>query len=330
MSEALSRKSEQFVDDTDDFEVDGLDAVTSERNIVRQYLNEIDRIALLTAEEEVELSMRIEAGLYAGYLLENPDENTIGARAEELEWMREDGVLAKKQMIEANLRLVVSLARRRNFQNHLRLLDLIQEGNLGLIRAVEKFDYKKSFKFSVYGTWGIHQEIIRAIAKNDRTVHLSLDTVEDINKVKRVIRSFQSEPGKQPTNDEIAAEVGMSAEKVQELLDFDRAVLSLNMKVGEDETAELVDILIDTAPELYDEVEKSITNKQQVLALMEKLSPREQMVVALRYGLNDGWERGFKEISDKLRISRRQVSNIHKNALEALRNDPASRTLDYS
>ena len=254
---------------------------------VKDYLKQIGRVSLLNAEQEVDLSERIEAGLYAQHLLDTEASQMDFKRRRELKWAANDGKKAKDHLLEANLRLVVSLAKRYTGRGML-FLDLIQEGNLGLIRAVEKFDWKKGFKFSTYATWWIRQAITRAMADQARTIRVPVHMVEVINKLSRVQRQMLQDLGREPTPDELARELDMPVEKVQEVQKYGREPISLHTPLGEDGDSEFGDLIEDTdaiAPS--DAVAFSLL-QEQFKQVLETLSPREAGVIKMRYGLEDG------------------------------------------
>ena len=250
---------------------------------VKDYLKQIGRVSLLNAEQEVDLSERIEAGLYAQHLLDTEASQMDFKRRRELKWAANDGKKAKDHLLEANLRLVVSLAKRYTGRGML-FLDLIQEGNLGLIRAVEKFDWKKGFKFSTYATWWIRQAITRAMADQARTIRVPVHMVEVINKLSRVQRQMLQDLGREPTPDELARELDMPVEKVQEVQKYGREPISLHTPLGEDGDSEFGDLIEDTdaiAPS--DAVAFSLL-QEQFKQVLETLSPREAGVIKMRYG----------------------------------------------
>ena len=267
---------------------------------VKDYLKQIGRVSLLNAEQEVDLSERIEAGLYAQHLLDTESDQMDFKRKRELKWAANDGRRAKDHLLEANLRLVVSLAKRYTGRGML-FLDLIQEGNLGLIRAVEKFDWKKGFKFSTYATWWIRQAITRAMADQARTIRVPVHMVEVINKLSRVQRQMLQDLGREPTPDELARELDMPVEKVQEVQKYGREPISLHTPVGEDGDSEFGDLIEDTdaiAPS--DAVAFSLL-QEQFRQVLETLSPREAGVIKMRYGLEDGQPKTESKTMSKLR-----------------------------
>ena len=262
---------------------------------VKDYLKQIGRVSLLNAEQEVDLSERIEAGLYAQHLLDTESDQMDFKRKRELKWAANDGRRAKDHLLEANLRLVVSLAKRYTGRGML-FLDLIQEGNLGLIRAVEKFDWKKGFKFSTYATWWIRQAITRAMADQARTIRVPVHMVEVINKLSRVQRQMLQDLGREPTPDELARELDMPVEKVQEVQKYGREPISLHTPLGEDGDSEFGDLIEDTdaiAPS--DAVAFSLL-QEQFRQVLETLSPREAGVIKMRYGLEDGQPKTLDDI----------------------------------
>ena len=276
---------------------------------VKDYLKQIGRVSLLNAEQEVDLSERIEAGLYAQHLLDTQIDQMEFKRKRELKWAAADGKKAKDHLLEANLRLVVSLAKRYTGRGML-FLDLIQEGNLGLIRAVEKFDWKKGFKFSTYATWWIRQAITRAMADQARTIRVPVHMVEVINKLSRVQRQMLQDLGREPTPDELARELDMPVEKVQEVQKYGREPISLHTPLGEDGDSEFGDLIEDTdaiAPS--DAVAFSLL-QEQFRQVLETLSPREAGVIKMRYGLEDGQPKTLDDIGRVYGVTR-ELSLIH-------------------
>ena len=270
---------------------------------VKDYLKQIGRVSLLNAEQEVDLSERIEAGLYAQHLLDTESDQMDFKRKRELKWAANDGRRAKDHLLEANLRLVVSLAKRYTGRGML-FLDLIQEGNLGLIRAVEKFDWKKGFKFSTYATWWIRQAITRAMADQARTIRVPVHMVEVINKLSRVQRQMLQDLGREPTPDELARELDMPVEKVQEVQKYGREPISLHTPLGEDGDSEFGDLIEDTdaiAPS--DAVAFSLL-QEQFRQVLETLSPREAGVIKMRYGLEDGQPKTLDDIGRVYGVTR--------------------------
>nr|WP_314686786.1 RNA polymerase sigma factor [uncultured Bifidobacterium sp.] len=293
---------------------------------VKDYLKQIGRVSLLNAEQEVDLSERIEAGLYAQHLLDTAKEPLSFSRRRELEWAAADGRKAKDHLLEANLRLVVSLAKRYTGRGML-FLDLIQEGNLGLIRAVEKFDWKKGFKFSTYATWWIRQAITRAMADQARTIRVPVHMVEVINKLSRVQRQMLQDLGREPTPDEIARELDMPVEKVQEVQKYGREPISLHTPLGEDGDSEFGDLIEDTdaiAPS--DAVAFSLL-QEQFRQVLETLSPREAGVIKMRYGLEDGQPKTLDDIGRVYGVTRERIRQIESKTMSKLRHPSRSQTL---
>ena len=286
---------------------------------VKDYLKQIGRVSLLNAEQEVDLSERIEAGLYAQHLLDTQIDQMEFKRKRELKWAAADGKKAKDHLLEANLRLVVSLAKRYTGRGML-FLDLIQEGNLGLIRAVEKFDWKKGFKFSTYATWWIRQAITRAMADQARTIRVPVHMVEVINKLSRVQRQMLQDLGREPTPDELARELDMPVEKVQEVQKYGREPISLHTPLGEDGDSEFGDLIEDTdaiAPS--DAVAFSLL-QEQFRQVLETLSPREAGVIKMRYGLEDGQPKTLDDIGRVYGVTRERIRQIEAKALRKLKN----------
>ena len=293
---------------------------------VKDYLKQIGRVNLLNAEQEVDLSERIEAGLYAQHLLDTESDKMDFKRRRELKWAANDGKRAKDHLLEANLRLVVSLAKRYTGRGML-FLDLIQEGNLGLIRAVEKFDWKKGFKFSTYATWGIRQAITRAMADQARTIRVPVHMVEVINKLSRVQRQMLQDLGREPTPDELARELDMPVEKVQEVQKYGREPISLHTPLGEDGDSEFGDLIEDTdaiAPS--DAVAFSLL-QEQFKQVLETLSPREAGVIKMRYGLEDGQPKTLDDIGRVYGVTRERIRQIESKTMSKLRHPSRSQTL---
>jgi RNA polymerase primary sigma factor len=284
-------------------------------DLVGQYLRDVGSTPLLTASEEVDLSKRIEAGLYAAELLRT------GATTRDPRLLRRIVVQderAKDHMIRANLRLVVSVAKKHSFRG-LPFLDVVQEGNLGLIRAVEKFDYAKGYKFSTYATWWIRQAIERGLADQTRTVRLPVHVVEEVNKLKRLQQKLAAALGRQPTAEEIAVEAKSSPTRVQDLLDASRTCVSLETPVGDDGGSVLGDLIQDTngvsAPEL---VERQAF-EEGVRSLLEVLPARQGRIMRLRYGLEDGRERTLQEVAQELGLTRERIRQLEKQSLAVLK-----------
>ena len=293
---------------------------------VKDYLKQIGRVNLLNAEQEVDLSERIEAGLYAQHLLDTESDKMDFKRRRELKWAANDGKRAKDHLLEANLRLVVSLAKRYTGRGML-FLDLIQEGNLGLIRAVEKFDWKKGFKFSTYATWWIRQAITRAMADQARTIRVPVHMVEVINKLSRVQRQMLQDLGREPTPDELARELDMPVEKVQEVQKYGREPISLHTPLGEDGDSEIGDLIEDTdaiAPS--DAVAFSLL-QEQFKQVLETLSPREAGVIKMRYGLEDGQPKTLDDIGRVYGVTRERIRQIESKTMSKLRHPSRSQTL---
>src|SRR6266498_1982898 len=294
---------------------------------VRMYLKEIGKVPLLTAEQEVILAKAIEEGEAATAELGKTPART--ARIRELQRVEREGQLAKKKLIEANLRLVVSIARRYVGRGML-LLDLIQEGNLGLIRAVEKFDYTKGFKFSTYATWWIRQAITRAIADQARTIRIPVHMVETINKLIRIQRQLLQDLGREPTPEEIADELDIAEERVRELINLSRDLVSLDQTVGADDDAALGDFIADdSAPAAEAAVEAGLM-RRQLQSVLGTLEAREAAVVRMRYGLDDGQPRTLDEIGRAFKLSRERIRQIERETMAKLRHPSRAQALrDY-
>ena len=293
----------------------------AERDLVGQYLSQIGATPLLSADEEVELAKRIEAGVYARALL---DQAGHGKRkltpkhARELEIIAHDGQVAKDHMVRANLRLVVSVARK--FSNRgLPFLDVIQEGNLGLIRGVEKFDYAKGFKFSTYATWWIKQAIQRGLAEQTRTVRLPVHVSETVQKVRRIERDLQRMLGRDATAEEVAEEAGLTADKVVELRRVSRDPVSIDTPVGDDGESTLRDFISDTDSIDAVDLAEHQAMLDELAGVLDSLPEREASIVRLRYGLVDGHQHTLQEVADRLGVSRERVRQLEKHAMAELR-----------
>jgi RNA polymerase primary sigma factor len=286
-------------------------------DLVRQYLREIGRVPLLTAAEEVELSRSVEAGLFAEDRLANGADLDEEFRAE-LGQIVIMGRHAKQRLIEANLRLVVSVAKR-YVGRGLPILDLIQEGNVGLIRAVEKFDYTKGYKFSTYATWWIRQAISRSLADQSRTIRMPVHVVESMNKVLRVQRRLAQERGREPTPEELAHETGFEVERVLSLLSYAAEPVSLHTPVGETADNELGDLIEDGDVESPAEFVAQLMLRDHIDRVLESLGEREQAVVRLRYGLDDGETRTLEEVGRRFGVTRERVRQIEAKTLAKLR-----------
>jgi RNA polymerase primary sigma factor len=310
----------------DSARVDGDDlsrrAPTSD--LVRIYLREIGRVPLLTAEEEVELAKSIEAGLFAEEKVARAVIITPGERTD-LELLARDGVRAKQRLIEANLRLVVSIAKRYVGRGML-FLDLIQEGNLGLIRAVEKFDYTKGYKFSTYATWWIRQAITRAIADQARTIRIPVHMVETINKLVRVQRQLHQDLGREPSPDEIGLEMGLSPERVVEIQRVAQEPVSLQSPIGE-EDSDLGDFIEDADAVVPIEAAAFILLQDQLGGILGSLSDREQRIIQLRFGLTDGHPRTLEEVGREFGVTRERIRQIESKTLAKLRHPTRAQML---
>src|SRR5215207_4461055 len=305
-----------------------LDAQSPAADLVRVYLNGIGKTALLNAADEVELAKRIEAGLYAQNLLAT--RKRLGEnRKRDLAAIVRDGQAARSHLLEANLRLVVSLAKRYTGRG-MPLLDLIQEGNLGLVRAVEKFDYTQGFKFSTYATWWIRQAITRAMADQGRTIRLPVHLVEQVNKLERTRRLMHQQLGRDATEEELGAELDITAHRVTELLQYGRDLVSLDQTVGDDEDAQLGDFIEDSdAADAQDAVEFGFM-REQLDAVLDTLESRERQVLRMRYGLDDGQPRTLDEIGKAFGLSRERIRQIERDTMAKLRHPSRSGALrDY-
>jgi RNA polymerase sigma factor (sigma-70 family) len=294
-----------------------------EASLFNQYLSQIAATPLLTAEDEVELAKRIEAGVYATELLRQhaAGERELPAdRRRELNALAAQGQQAKCRMIRANLRLVVSVAKK-YFRRGQSMLDLVQEGNLGLIRAVEKFDYTKGFKFSTYAVWWIRQAIDRGLAQYSRTIRLPMHVVEDVSKLGRLERELQVRLGREPSEEELAERAGMSVDTVRELRRISRETISLDTPIGDDGDRNVGDLIEDAEVLQASDVVEYQAFAQELRALVDTLPPREAMIITLRYGLHDGRQHTLKEIAERLGYTRERIRQLEKQALAALR-DP--------
>jgi RNA polymerase nonessential primary-like sigma factor len=294
-----------------------LDAQGPAADLVRVYLNGIGKTALLTAAEEVELAKRIEAGVFAQHMLDTAA-RLSAQRKVELNALIADGHVAKNHLLEANLRLVVSLAKRYTGRG-MPLLDLIQEGNLGLIRAVEKFDYTKGFKFSTYATWWIRQAITRGMADQGRTIRLPVHLVEQVNKLARIKRDLHQQLGREATNEELAKESGLTPGKVADLLDHARDPVSLDMPVGAEEDAPLGDFIEDSEATDAEGAVISGLLQDDLRRVLGTLDDREQHVIRLRYGIDDGQPRTLDQIGKRFGLSRERVRQIEREVMSKLR-----------
>ena len=295
---------------------------------VKDYLKQIGKVPLLNAEMEVELAKRIEAGLFSEEKLAKGGK--ISAKLEEeLEWIAEDGRRAKNHLLEANLRLVVSLAKRYTGRGML-FLDLIQEGNLGLIRAVEKFDYTKGYKFSTYATWWIRQAITRAMADQARTIRIPVHMVEVINKLARVQRQMLQDLGREPTPEELAKELDMTPEKVVEVQKYGREPISLHTPLGEDGDSEFGDLIEDSEAIVPADAVSFTLLQEQLHAVLDTLSEREAGVVSMRFGLTDGQPKTLDEIGKVYGVTRERIRQIESKTMSKLRHPSRSQVLrDY-
>ena len=295
---------------------------------VKDYLKQIGKVPLLNAEMEVELAKRIEAGLFSEEKLNKGGKITPKVH-EELEWISEDGRRAKNHLLEANLRLVVSLAKRYTGRGML-FLDLIQEGNLGLIRAVEKFDYTKGYKFSTYATWWIRQAITRAMADQARTIRIPVHMVEVINKLARVQRQMLQDLGREPTPEELAKELDMTPEKVIEVQKYGREPISLHTPLGEDGDSEFGDLIEDSEAIVPADAVSFTLLQEQLHAVLDTLSEREAGVVSMRFGLTDGQPKTLDEIGKVYGVTRERIRQIESKTMSKLRHPSRSQVLrDY-
>ncbi|MGH2705736.1 MAG: RNA polymerase sigma factor RpoD [Actinomycetota bacterium] len=345
--EVVDQEPGAEVEELEDFRRDPELLKAPTNDPVRMYLKEIGKVPLLTAEQEVDLAMRIEAGLMAEEMLRDPkkfdadrirelacrsnletDSGRLSAdKAREIcrriEW---DGRRAKTKLVEANLRLVVSIAKRYVGRGML-FLDLIQEGNLGLIRAVEKFDYKKGYKFSTYATWWIRQAITRAIADQARTIRIPVHMVETINKLVRIQRQLLQDLGREPLAEEIAQQMEMTAEKVREILKVSQEPVSLETPIGEEEDSHLGDFIEDADAVVPLDAASFILLQEQLEAVLHTLSEREKKVIQLRFGLQDGMPRTLEEVGKEFGVTRERIRQIESKTLSKLRHPSRSQKL---
>jgi RNA polymerase primary sigma factor len=306
--------------------------LTASADSVRAYLKQIGKVALLNAEEEVELAKRIEAGLYATQLmteLTEKGEKLPAAQRRDMQWICRDGDRAKNHLLEANLRLVVSLAKRYTGRG-MAFLDLIQEGNLGLIRAVEKFDYTKGYKFSTYATWWIRQAITRAMADQARTIRIPVHMVEVINKLGRIQRELLQDLGREPTPEELAKEMDITPEKVLEIQQYAREPISLDQTIGDEGDSQLGDFIEDSEAVVAVDAVSFTLLQDQLQSVLETLSEREAGVVRLRFGLTDGQPRTLDEIGQVYGVTRERIRQIESKTMSKLRHPSRSQVLrDY-
>ena len=318
-----------FGDDDDDLPAAQVAVAGATADPVKDYLKQIGKVRLLNAEQEVELAKRIEAGLFAEEKLAKHGGSMQDGERNDLKWIAEDGTRAKNHLLEANLRLVVSLAKRYTGRGML-FLDLIQEGNLGLIRAVEKFDYTKGYKFSTYATWWIRQAITRAMADQARTIRIPVHMVEVINKLARVQRQMLQDLGREPTPDELAVELDMTPEKVIEVQKYGREPISLHTPLGEDGDSEFGDLIEDSEAIQPGEAVSFTLLQEQLHSVLDTLSEREAGVVSMRFGLTDGQPKTLDEIGKVYGVTRERIRQIESKTMSKLRHTSRSDVLrDY-
>ena len=317
-------------DDEDEIPVYSSTITGATADPVKDYLKQIGKVALLNAAEEVELAMRIEAGLFAEEKLSHMSEVEKKSQlGRELQWVARDGQRAKSHLLGANLRLVVSLAKRYTGRG-MQFLDLIQEGNLGLIRAVEKFDYTKGFKFSTYATWWIRQAITRAMADQARTIRIPVHMVEVINKLARVQRQMLQDLGREPTPEELSKELDMTPEKVIEVQKYGREPISLHTPLGEDGDSEFGDLIEDTEAVVPADAVGFTMLQKQLESLLDSLSEREAGVIRMRFGLGDGMPKTLDQIGDTFGVTRERIRQIESKTMAKLRHPSRSQSLrDY-
>jgi RNA polymerase primary sigma factor len=328
---AEENEDEAFVygDDDEDLPAAQVAVAGATSDPVKDYLKQIGKVPLLNAEQEVELAKRIEAGLFAEEKLAEAGHELRPDSRLDLEWIADDGRRAKNHLLEANLRLVVSLAKRYTGRGML-FLDLIQEGNLGLIRAVEKFDYTKGYKFSTYATWWIRQAITRAMADQARTIRIPVHMVEVINKLARVQRQMLQDLGREPTPEELAAELDMTPEKVIEVQKYGREPISLHTPLGEDGDSEFGDLIEDSEAIQPGEAVSFTLLQEQLHSVLDTLSEREAGVVSMRFGLTDGQPKTLDEIGKVYGVTRERIRQIESKTMSKLRHPSRSQVLrDY-
>ena len=293
---------------------------------VKDYLKQIGRVSLLNAEQEVDLSERIEAGLYAQHLLDTEGDTMEFRRKRELKWAAADGKKAKDHLLEANLRLVVSLAKRYTGRG-MSFLDLVQEGNLGLIKGVEKFDYTKGYKLSTYATWWIRQSVTRALADQARTIRVPVHMVETINKMSKMQRKLTLELGYEPSVTELAEALDMSEDKVMEIMQIAREPASLETPIGEEDDSNLGDFVADGNVVTPEGNVESVMLREHIDALLGDLKERERQVIILRFGLEDGHPRTLEEVGKAFNVTRERIRQIEAKALRKLRNPVRSKRI---
>lgn len=329
--ETAAKKSGFVVSDSDDTgePVQQVTVAGATADPVKDYLKQIGKVPLLNAEKEVDLARRIEAGLYADYKLKEQGSEMSSKERRELTLLSADGQNAKNHLLEANLRLVVSLAKRYTGRG-MQFLDLIQEGNLGLIRAVEKFDYTKGYKFSTYATWWIRQAITRAMADQARTIRIPVHMVEVINKLARVQRQMMQDLGREPSPEELAAELDMTPEKVVEVQKYGREPISLHTPLGEDGDSEFGDLIEDSEAVVPSDAVSFTLLQEQIHQVLDTLSEREAGVVSMRFGLGDGQPKTLDEIGKKYGVTRERIRQIESKTMSKLRHPSRSQVLrDY-
>ncbi len=316
--------------DEDDVPVYSTQITGATADPVKDYLKQIGKVPLLNAAEEVELAMRIEAGLFAEEKLSHMSASEKSSQLGlDLQWVARDGQRAKSHLLGANLRLVVSLAKRYTGRG-MQFLDLIQEGNLGLIRAVEKFDYTKGFKFSTYATWWIRQAITRAMADQARTIRIPVHMVEVINKLARVQRQMLQDLGREPTPEELSRELDMTPEKVVEVQKYGREPISLHTPLGEDGDSEFGDLIEDTEAVVPADAVGFTMLQRQLESLLDSLSEREAGVIRMRFGLGDGQPKTLDQIGDTFGVTRERIRQIESKTMAKLRHPSRSQSLrDY-
>ncbi|MFI2185334.1 RNA polymerase sigma factor RpoD/SigA [Streptomyces sioyaensis] len=317
---AVARRQESTSASDGAHSVRAIGGEIADRDLVGMYLDEIARTPLLDAAKEVELSQAIEAGVYAQQILDGEvtDGNAAGASSEELAALAEESARAKDVFIRSNLRLVVAVARRYP-RAGLPLLDLIQEGNAGLVRAVEKFDYAKGFKFSTYATWWIRQAITRSIADQSRTIRLPVHLVEELGRIRRVQREFNRENGRDPEPAEVAGELGSTPARVTDVLDWARDPVSLNMSVDDDGDTQFGDLLEDTSAASPEQSVLTLLRSEELEDLIDRLDHRTASIIKARYGIEDGRERTLTEVGKQHGLTRERIRQIEKHALLELK-----------
>jgi RNA polymerase primary sigma factor len=331
LGEESLRRDEQDMDGfeeeiRDDNSEENLSISPVSLDAVRDYLKQIGRVSLLKVEQEIDLAKRIEVGLFAKYLRETQDKKLTSEQKREYEILEADGVASRNHLLEANFRLVVSIAKRYT-QRGMSFLDLIQEGNLGLVRAVEKFDYVRGFKFSTYATWWVRQAITRAMADQSRTIRIPVHMVEILNKLSRESRRFILQHGKEPSNAELAELMEITEKRVQEVKKYGHEPISLHTPLGDDGGSEFGDLIEDPDSITPEDRSSHEALKVEIDKILNTLNPREAMVIAMRFGLQDQEPKSLDEIGKQLGVTRERIRQIESKALAKLNHPSRARAL---